>query len=207
VQGGKATGWTGGTCADVAPNNLCAAPGTAPAVLAGQEWCVAACSSTANCRPGYVCDPDFKACLPDCHTAGWSCGAGLGCNPDGTCTATSSTLELNGQLCSASTQCQSGYCQPTSAGGVSLGLPAPFCTAVCGPGLAPCSAGSFCAPSQAGDRCFAGCLSSTDCAAGFLCNPGNAMNPNPLCLPDCRTAGASCGPPPRACNQATGMCQ
>jgi hypothetical protein len=199
---GAPTGWTGGACADVAPGNGCSAAGAAPVVLAGQVWCVAGCAAAA-CRPGYLCDPDFQACLPDCRTPGWLCLAGLACNPDGTCAAAASSLEANGALCSSSVQCRSGYCQP---GGGATGFPSAFCTAVCGPGLAPCAAGSACAPSQAGNRCFAACSASTDCAAGFLCNPAGTAGPSSVCLPDCRTPGASCGPAPRACNQATGIC-
>jgi hypothetical protein len=75
---GKRTPWSDGYCSGNCANNACP-QGTCLAMADGNSYCLASCSSDADCRLGYVCAKAVAACLPDCRN-GWSCGTTLVCN-------------------------------------------------------------------------------------------------------------------------------
>jgi len=66
--------WRGGSCTERCRHGRDCPDGAACVALAdGQSLCVRACEEAGDCRPGYVCSPAVRACLPDCRE-GWSCG-------------------------------------------------------------------------------------------------------------------------------------
>ncbi len=81
---GRSTGWADGLCAVVCGDNGVCPDGLRCIALSGEAWCVPACDGGADCRTGYVCNPDAGACLPDCRLD-WDCGPQYQCRPDGVC--------------------------------------------------------------------------------------------------------------------------
>jgi hypothetical protein len=73
------TYWTGGSCTQDCSATACPAGSNCVTFSTGDAFCVEACAATAECRSGYVCDPDVLACLPDCRL-GWSCGTYFICD-------------------------------------------------------------------------------------------------------------------------------
>lgn len=83
---GQPSGWVGGTCS--LPCGAGCPPPTKCAVLATEGLCLQPCfgpPDSLDCRPEYVCDPDYKVCLPNCHNDGWECGPNFVCTMMGIC--------------------------------------------------------------------------------------------------------------------------
>lgn len=73
------TTWSGGYCTSLCSASApCAAPTKCVDYSDGSS-CAAACTTSTDCRTGYVCAASVGACLPDCRQ-GWACGSELACD-------------------------------------------------------------------------------------------------------------------------------
>jgi hypothetical protein len=178
TEDGGPTGWTGGTCADVCVDGVCSSG--ACSVLSDQTWCLEACTTDTDCRTDYVCDPDYKSCLPNCENAGWSCGSSLTCSTTGHCVVPQTDLSPDGAPCSGPTDCESGQCFPASTGWT-----AGMCVDGCASAGA-CPVGAVCTEVNGGQWCVEACVAGA-CRSGYVCE--TATN---ACLPDCSNSGYSC---------------
>ncbi|TNF22460.1 MAG: hypothetical protein EP329_28565 [Deltaproteobacteria bacterium] len=183
------TGWTDGMCIGACGSELCGAATTC-AVLEGAAWCLPDCS--ASCRTGYVCDPDYGACLPDCRL-GWACLAGYVCGEtSGVCEAPSGSGLWD--PCDSDDDCDSGLCvlqdDPTSTWTTSR------CSAAC---AASCAEGFACTLLGAESVCLPTCVGQQDCEVSWTCDATVDV-----CVPSCQ-AGWVC-PDGTQCN-AAGQCR
>ena len=78
---GADTGWSGGYCSALCDAFTPCPDGSECFIVddAGNALCFATCANNAECRGGYVCDPDLEICLPACQ-ADADCGDGFLCN-------------------------------------------------------------------------------------------------------------------------------
>lgn len=148
-----ATGWTDGYCSaecdlDCDDLSTCVDLGGS----AGQRHCVTSCEEDSECRPDYVCNPWWMACLPHCATDGFDCGDALECGADGHCIDPEGGVVGGGVVegdptdglagmnepCAGPASCVAGYiCNPWAR----------LCLGDCRPdGAAPCPAPEVCAP-------------------------------------------------------------
>jgi hypothetical protein len=75
---GVATGWVGGHCTAMCGQSACLDRNAACLELGQESYCLFSCADHRDCREGYVCHSEVRACLPDCRR-GWSC-AELSCS-------------------------------------------------------------------------------------------------------------------------------
>lgn len=163
-----AAGWPGGSCAAVCGSAACGT--TSGCVdLSGVNYCLATCTSTTACRPGYVCSPEPQVCLPDCRD-GFACGSAATCSAEtGVCESFVPTGLALGAPCTAHSQCESQQCLLWPATGFDLGV----CTTSCS---ATCAGDLLCVTLDSAPVCLPACASG--CAQNFVCS-GDA------CVPSC----------------------
>ncbi len=184
----------------------------------GQTFCVLTCDpavATRQCngRQGYGCSTDFQlsgVCLAGCVDQ-TDCGTGLMCDPTGgdfgagSCFTPGASV---GAMCAADTECPMGaFCQAEEFGGWPAGaclLPGCDLAANTGcTGDAQCiGLTGFFGPPQG--YCIDGCVTSSDCRAGYTCAASGATPDRHYCAPGC-TTDAQCGGG-RVCNQGLGTC-
>ncbi len=148
---GQDTGWQDGTCTAECAGTTCA-EGVCVA-LQTTSYCLTSCTRASDCRQGYVCDLVAGACLPDCQK-GFSCGAQLACQTDGTCRTATTTSGA----CTSDADCVgSTVCPGAPPKGCGCASP-PGGTKAC---RAKCSGPSDCPPAPSG--------ASGICTAAGLC--------------------------------------
>ncbi len=150
--GGVAMDAGAGTCGRVAFSDF---PAPAADIVAPGGACAsnADCGYTASCRPAMAGTCAAQPCFSndECGDAGLSCaGSTLG-----TCS--------QNNICSTSTDCQSGTCANLQC--------APPTTGCGSATVLPCGASEVCAGQVAG-ACVATCITDAQCPAGELCVAG-----------------------------------
>ncbi len=188
--------WIGGYCSGNCSVNECP-QGRCLDLADGYSYCVSECTSTSDCRQGYVCSPDAKACLPDCRL-GWSCGSSLTCDTsNGACTGPKVTPQPLGSPCTLNAGCEGGLCIPQSSSSSGTVWTGGTCTQDCA--ASACPSGSTCFTFLDGtSRCLTACSGPT-CRQDYVCSSDAKV-----CLPDCRL-GWACGN--LICDRATGECE
>ncbi|MCU0661031.1 MAG: hypothetical protein MUC50_01745 [Myxococcota bacterium] len=192
---GSLTGWRDGYCTKGC-DGLCPDSDVCAKFEVG-SYCLSPCDSARDCRPGYLCHPLLRGCLPDCRE-GFDC-LGNSCTSDGLCSVTihdtasesdttaqgtdsddendTSSLGEIGAACTQSAQCSSGLCMPEQPTSEGIAWQDGSCTQACG----DCPAGSICATAGPSRLCLPQCGSDSDCRDGYVCDFNVAA-----CLPDCR---------------------
>jgi hypothetical protein len=208
------SGWPSGTCAvgcDAATGDGCDGGTCIPGNFG--DFCVASCTSSSDCRPGYRCEANDAPsggsyCAPGCATDDDCATSGYVCNPGlGTCDVPFDAALL-GETCNRRTGgCEGGSCLSES----SSGFPGAYCSyAGCTLGGTDCPGDGVCV-AGAGDTnfCFDGCTADADCRTGYACRPSDyTVTGSPLvCSPAC-TATSQCANAMRGfeCNVGTGRC-
>ncbi len=144
-------------------------------ILEGVGLCLRECAE--GCREGYLCEPIWGVCLPDCRL-GWDCGEGAECGPDGLCTLTPPNLPV-GIPCQTPIDCGGGRCIPEQTPqGSQTGWSGGYCTLFCDP-INGCPNGESCILSMEGPLCLALCEGG--CREGYICDSTQGG-----CFPDCR---------------------
>ncbi len=186
---GKPTGWTDGICSMPCSTDGCDGPFQC-VVLDATPVCLPSCTESAQCRDGYLCNPEIGACLPDCRS-GWTCGTGYQCGQDGLCTFITADLGAGGEACLADWQCQTGWCLEESDDQGPTGWVGGLCTIPCGP-LGQCPPATQCAALSGSAWCLTSCTpgpgSLGSCRPGYVCDPFLSV-----CLPNCHNDGWDCG--------------
>ncbi|MCD6497298.1 MAG: hypothetical protein J7M25_03235 [Deltaproteobacteria bacterium] len=153
-----------------------------------ENVCLKLCSSgqSSECRSGYTCSDlgtSGMICLADCAGAG-DCPDTSVCNPySGLCGAPVGTLAVDGQPCTAGTQCESGICLDQT----NYSAPGGYCTSLCSLTNPFCPGDGVCIDysGTAADNgsCFDGCSQQGDCRSGYTCraNPHNPPPTNQIC--------------------------
>jgi hypothetical protein len=161
----------------------------------GLEYCLSTCSSTPDCRDGYVCSEAVAACVPDCRL-GWDCGR-LACNArTGECGV--AAAKPVGAACEWNAECLSGLCIAEQREDAGVAWTAGSCSLECT--TAQCPANSTCVGLEDGSSyCVSNCTADMDCREGYVCSSLAAA-----CLPDCRL-GWPCGTT-LACDGDSGAC-
>ncbi len=225
------TGWPGGYCTQpCSVDDPC--PGGSDCLELGDgQYCIQGCATHGDCRPGYLCQPVARVCLPDCRR-GWPCGDQLVCGPDGFCVipgVVPPDPDLDGGIVGdGGRPMDAGQDGGSGHGDTGVG-PEPT-----RPMGAPCDrsaqcATDYCEPQRDGEggllwrdgyctlpcagTCPTGsvCLPLPEgarclgpCRSDGTCRPGYACHPRLLvCVPDCRD-GFPC--PPGASCTPRGVC-
>lgn len=212
------TGAPGGVCqGSTALGEGQPCSGTGVGILDGEStWqCMAACTTSADCRTGYACTPiagtSASYCAPHCTQDGDCTVAGFVCI-EGLCRAPPARA---GQPCTDT--CTGGRCMSQYASGYPGG-----CCIVEGCPIAgqPClgPSGGTCAdhpdapggfPPGWGPNCYMTCIDDTDCRPGYRCSPSSASSTTThVCYPYC-TADWQCPPDPGStscCDLVTHRC-
>lgn len=197
LKEGAPTGWSGGMCVEPCGANGACFEGFGCTLLDGQPWCLPACAGVADCRTGYVCNPESRVCLPDCNL-GWDCGEALTCMPDGLCRMDWPPLKPIGSPCVQDAECDSGWClEEKDDSGTPTGWIEGMCTVPCGgPGCPPMT---LCAVLEGKGWCLHGCMAGPGPGPGEPrmgnCRPDYVCDPDfHVCLPSCLNEGWDCGP-------------
>ena len=185
------TGWTKGVCTAPCPDGSCVDDFQCVA-LDGKAFCLPACGPEAPCREGYACNPQTKACLPNCQNPGWDCGDGFNCNPEGICQYNWPQLTPIGGPCDEDFDCAAGWCiEESNDEGQPTGWVDGNCMVPCGP-MKACPPQSSCMVLMGNGFCLPACFGppqSPDCREDYVCDPDFHV-----CLPNCHNHGWSCGP-------------
>ena len=184
------TGWPDGYCSALCNVKVDQCPNGASCLdLTGVGYCLVDCKTGADCRIGYICQPDDRVCLPDCRTGVFDCGDQYVCTKEGYCDSSESKAESGdtplGGGCKLNTDCESLYCIPEKATADGVTWVGGMCSSLCG----ECDAGFVCMPMGGVGVCLPACapFDPSSCRAGYVCLP-----PAGACLPDCRL-GFDCG--------------
>lgn len=198
---GEGTGWQDGYCSEHC-NDDSSCPVRNKCYAIGQDqFCLAECASQSDCRSGYVCNPDWLVCLPNCHNEGWECRETLNCQTAGYCAE-----EIEGQgdggigaPCSSAGFCSTQYCiHPEDLNGNESYWKDGYCSLICPQGEG-CPEGTTCQYFADGPYCMQDCQGDSGCRRGYICDTDWFA-----CLPDCRL-GWSCRPD-QVCD-AEGVCK
>ena len=191
---GVLTGWTDGMCALACAGVSCP-EGTDCTLVDDRPWCLPTCRDGADCREGYVCNPQPQVCLPDCRQ-GWDCGDDYACTDEGLCEMDWPELAPIGEPCVADADCDTGWCLAEVEDGTPSGWVDGTCSVPCGAGVCPPATG--CAVLDGQGFCLPACTpiggpgpggAITTCRQGYVCDPDFRV-----CLPSCTNEGWDCGP-------------
>ena len=191
IYRGESTGWVGGYCSELCTDASDCPQGSGCHQLeTGNSLCLSFCRTDRDCRENYLCDPEWKVCLPDCRQ-GWDCGSRRECLSNGHCGMKADPNEwperVIGAACELHVDCASGLCIPErDETAETTGWTDGYCSGLCRMD-GDCADGAFCYPLHASGYCVARCDEQTSCRTGYLCNPLQQV-----CLPNCLW-GWDCG--------------
>jgi hypothetical protein len=179
------SGYPGGYCARGCANRSCPEGYACEELTAGDpgtRGCLLRCTTTTDCRQGYLCEDWVKftadgvveetVCMPHCSSSA-DCAAGTVCDPYyGLCGPRQhpGTGDI-GALCAKNEDCISDFCLSGPQ------FPNGYCSAGCSVLAQDCPQGSACEYrlGRVGDSgvCLKSCTQVGNCRTGYSCTPGD----------------------------------
>lgn len=190
-------GFPGGYCSefcdqaadDCGPNGVC----YAGLMLSVHGVCLLACTSDADCRPGYACNEkglSQKVCTiapeSECSNYVDDDDNGLLDCADASCQATPACVpgdKAPGQPCTLSTECFANQNDPICLDAANTGFPGGYCSQFCTMFPDDCGLSGVCTVEGPGGAhvCMDACTTSAECRPGYNCL--DFGYPKKICFP------------------------